>query len=252
MSGPTLFFLMLGYTLMTTQCGIDQPHPFRTEQCRYSRVRQAYQEKLAGVRLMLARHDLKLEQLSLYLQAFKRERLLRVWTQHDNTLIHLVDYRFAGYSGTLGPKRRQGDGQIPEGFYELVHFNPVSNFHLSMKIDYPNGIDRRRAGRDDPGGDIFIHGNRVTIGCIPITDDKIKELYVLAVESYCNTGKHAAVHIFPAALDDATFAGLAEEFGDKPDLIGFWRTLKKGYDIIVREQRLPRTDRTSGEDYTIE
>jgi murein L,D-transpeptidase YafK len=73
----------------------------------------------------------------------------------------------------LGPKRRKGDGQVPEGLYVIDTFNPNSIFYLSLGINCPNASDRV-LGKGELGGDIFIHGNRVTIGCIPIRDYPIK------------------------------------------------------------------------------
>ncbi|MBP5319825.1 MAG: hypothetical protein J6334_02470 [Kiritimatiellae bacterium] len=92
--------------------------------------------------------------------------------------------RFAmtGFSGKLGPKLREGDLQIPEGIYGIALLNPNSHYYLSMKVSYPNGFDRAEAkkeGRTDLGGDIMIHGKSATIGCIPIGDDAIEDLFYL-------------------------------------------------------------------------
>ena len=91
-------------------------------------------------------------------------------------------YAMTGFSGTLGPKLKEGDGQIPEGIYGIEYLNPNSLFHLSLKVSYPNEFDRKRAsgdGRTDLGGDIMIHGGSATVGCIPIGDDAIEELFYL-------------------------------------------------------------------------
>jgi hypothetical protein len=53
--------------------------------------------------------------------------------------------------------------------YRIEHLNPMSSYHLSMKVSYPNAFDRRMAARDrrtNLGGDIFIHGKSVSIGCV--------------------------------------------------------------------------------------
>lgn len=91
-------------------------------------------------------------------------------------------YEMTGFSGKLGPKRQEGDGQIPEGVYGIAYLNPNSLFHLSLKVSYPNEFDKSRAaeeGRGDLGGDIMIHGGCATVGCIPIGDDAIEELFFL-------------------------------------------------------------------------
>jgi murein L,D-transpeptidase YafK len=152
----------------------------------------------------------------------------------------LKQYNFCASSGGLGPKRRQGDGQIPEGFYHVDRFNPASNFHLSLGINYPNQSDRTLGAAGQLGGDIFIHGGCVTIGCVPITDDGIKELYVVAVEARSAGQLAIPVHIFPTRLDDKGLRQLETEFAGNPALVDFWRGLKSGFDFFEAHRTLPR------------
>ena len=89
-------------------------------------------------------------------------------------------------SGTLGPKLRQGDGQVPEGIYTIVYLNPNSVAHLSLALSYPNDYDRARAaedGREALGGDIMIHGGFMSSGCLAMGDEAAEDLFVLAAES---------------------------------------------------------------------
>ncbi|CAA6815602.1 MAG: Putative inner membrane protein, partial [uncultured Sulfurovum sp.] len=113
----------------------------------------------------------------------KHEKVLEVWTKKNGKNIHLVNYPFTAFSGILGPKFKEGDYQIPEGIYGISYLNPNSKYHLSMRVNYPNAFDKKMARqekRTNLGGDIMIHGSNVTVGCIPIGDDKIEELYFLA------------------------------------------------------------------------
>ena len=58
-----------------------------------------------------------------------------------------------------------------------------SSYYLSLKVTYPNASDRARAkadGRANLGGDIMIHGKAVTIGCVPVGDDAIEDIFYLA------------------------------------------------------------------------
>lgn len=51
-----------------------------------------------------------------------------------------------------------------------------------MKLDYPNGWDRAKGLADERtklGFDIFIHGSFLTVGCIPIGDEAIEELFTV-------------------------------------------------------------------------
>lgn len=92
-------------------------------------------------------------------------------------------YPMTAFSGKLGPKLREGDGQIPEGIYGISYLNPNSSFYLSMKVSYPNASDRARAKaekRTNLGGDIMIHGKAVTIGCVPVGDDAIEDIFYFA------------------------------------------------------------------------
>lgn len=123
----------------------------------------------------------------LTLVALKEERIVEVWGHGgDGRLRRIREFPFHGYSGWLGPKLREGDGQIPEGIYRVEYLNPNSSYHLSIKIDYPNEFDRekgRNDGRDRLGYDIFLHGKSVTIGCIPIGDDAIEELFTIVAQA---------------------------------------------------------------------
>ena len=122
------------------------------------------------------------------LLVFKRENRLAVWARSGTS----TPWRFVRHypvlaaSGHAGPKLRQGDYQVPEGVYRIEHLNPMSSYHLSMKVSYPNEFDRRMAARDARtrlGGDIFIHGNRVSIGCVAIGDPAIEELFTLVAQT---------------------------------------------------------------------
>jgi len=118
----------------------------------------------------------------LLLIAFKAEQILEMYAVFNNATILIESYPFTGFSGTIGPKLKNGDKQIPEGIYSVEYLNPNSKFYLSMKINYPNDFDREKArldGRVDLGGDIFIHGKDKTTGCIPVGDEAMAEIFVL-------------------------------------------------------------------------
>lgn len=118
------------------------------------------------------------------LLAFKKERKIELWAKDDQNswrFIHI--YPLTAVSGRLGPKLKERDGQIPEGIYRLVTFNPFSAMHLSMMIDYPNHYDRLQAskdGRRQLGNNIFLHGKSLSVGCLAIGDRAIDQLFLLA------------------------------------------------------------------------
>ncbi len=120
----------------------------------------------------------------IVLLAIKDERKMELWARDAGARFKLVrTYHIKAASGMRGPKLRQGDRQVPEGIYQISRLNPNSNYHLSMKVDYPNQFDLDHAeddGRSDLGGDIFIHGKSVSAGCLAMGDAAIEELFVLA------------------------------------------------------------------------
>lgn len=94
-------------------------------------------------------------------------------------------YPVLAASGGPGPKLRQGDLQVPEGHYRVTFLNPNSRYHVSLRLDYPNRFDRARAredGREHLGGDIMIHGSRVSIGCLAMGDPVAEELFTLVAD----------------------------------------------------------------------
>jgi len=98
----------------------------------------------------------------------------------------IKSYPVLGASGQLGPKLKEGDMQVPEGFYGVEYLNPNSSYHLSMKIAYPNADDRARAaleGRTRLGGDIMIHGNSGSSGCLAMGDPAAEDLFILAARA---------------------------------------------------------------------
>ena len=129
----------------------------------------------------------------------KQERRMAVWARSGGSWRFVRNYPILAASGHAGPKLREGDGQVPEGVYRIEHLNPNSSYHLSMKVSYPNAFDRRMAQRDHRtrlGGDIFIHGKAVSIGCVALGDPAIEELFTLVAQ----TG-HAKVRVILAPND---------------------------------------------------
>ncbi|MDN5199958.1 L,D-transpeptidase family protein [Fulvivirgaceae bacterium BMA10] len=229
---------------------MTKENDFRKEQLKYPRVRAAYQHNKEGLKELLAKRNISNFRIDLFIRAFKKEELLEVWVKQkgDDKYLHLMDFPFCESSGALGPKRKEGDFQIPEGFYHIDRFNPSSNFHLSLGLNYPNKSDRIKGDKANPGSNIFIHGGCATIGCIPITDEKIKSLYILAVEAKTNGQTNIPVHIFPSHLDKISYDKLKANNGRHDP---FWKNLKAGYDYFAREHIVPQIGVNHAGDYII-
>ena len=211
---------------------------FKAEQMKFDRVREAVAEKEPAIKRLFIQKGLTYPPKQIFIRVFKREQTVELWVSGGDTFVLLKEYPVCASSGTPGPKRQQGDDQVPEGFYRVDRFNPLSNFHLSLGVSYPNQADKILGIRGRLGGDIFIHGNCVTIGCVPITDEGIKELYVIAVEARSAGQASIPVHIFPARLHEKGLKRLEREFGDRK-LLDFWMSLKPGYDFFEKNRRLP-------------
>jgi len=206
------------------------PGTLQEAQARYGRVREARQR--AGGRLdeLFARAGLGYP-APVLLRAFKDEGLLELWARSAVTgrFVRVAEFPFTASSGGLGPKRRRWDRQIPEGFYSVKGFNGASRFHLSMEVDYPNASDRVLADRRHPGNNIFIHGNEVSIGCIPIGDRAIEQVYLAVLDSV-SAGFDVPVHIFPCRFADPECGRtLQRHAGRIPALRDFWGNLEDGY-----------------------
>jgi murein L,D-transpeptidase YafK len=206
-----------------------------------ARVGAARADKLPMVKAMFAAAGVAYPPRQLLLRSFKTEAVLELWAGDAKELVLVKSYAVCARSGTLGPKREEGDLQVPEGFYTIDSLNPWSDFHLSLHVDYPNAADRARstkAGVKHFGGAIMVHGNCVTIGCIPLRDEPIEEVFLIVNDAKAR-GTKIPIHILPRRLDDAALAELLA--GDAPDdAKALWRTLAEGQRAFESTHRVPR------------
>lgn len=186
----------------------------------------------------LSRIHIAQGRLQLFIRVFKVEQQLEVWARQieDTTWQHFQNYPFCQNSGKLGPKRKEGDRQIPEGVYQIDRFNPKSKYHLSLGLDYPNAADRILGDPNQPGSDIFIHGGCETVGCIPITDPGIEELYILALWARENGQLSIPVHIFPFRFNPDNWKKYQADLSLHHHL---WQQLEKIYFVFEQEKILP-------------
>ncbi len=212
---------------------------FLSEQKKFSRVRTAISEKETALEKRLKENQISLGKINLILVAYKDNDLLDVYAKNktESTYRKIFSYDVCARSGKLGPKRKLGDGQVPEGFYHLDRFNPTSSYYLSLGINYPNLADKRKSKAPNLGGDIFIHGSCVTIGCLPMTDNLIKEIYVLAIHAKNNGQTKIPVYVFPFKMNDANMSSYKTKYEGNPELISFWENLKIGYDQFISDPK---------------
>ena len=231
-----IYLIIFSFILSASQ----ESQSFKNLQLSYPRVKSAYDSKEKVLKKYFDDAGLSYIGFHLFLRVFKKEKTIEAWVKEkrkdDFTLLHT--YSFCASSGTLGPKRKEGYLQIPEGVYEINHFNPQSSFYLSLGINYPNASDRKLGDPKAPGGSIYIHGNCVTIGCIPITDDKIKELYLLAVEARNSGQARLPVYIFPDRLDQDSLDRLTVELSTSRLTKDFWKNLQVVYEDFEKTKKL--------------
>jgi len=181
----------------------------------------------------------------IFIRIFKESKELELWVKRDKTFSLFKTYPIAYFSGTLGPKSREGDKQAPEGFYYVSpsRMNPRSQFHLSFNIGYPNLYDQQH---QQTGSAIMVHGNTVSIGCFAMTDRRIEEIYTIADHALNSGQPFFRVHIFPFRMTDENM----ERYATSPHL-EFWNNLQEGYKFFEKVRRPPNVT-VEHQQYTFE
>ena len=178
----------------------------------------------------------------LYLRSFKYDRQLEVWIKEESKSNFKLfkAYKVCMQSGTMGPKRMEGDYQVPEGFYYINEFNPNSAYHLSLGLNYPNASDRLLSDSLRPGNSIYIHGSCVSTGCIAVSDAPIEELYLLASQAKEQGQDFIPVHVYPVKYNvKKSFDFLANATKENQPLQNFAVNLKNAFDFFEAKKQLP-------------
>jgi murein L,D-transpeptidase YafK len=206
------------------------------EESPLRRVAEAKQKKQAEVERMFADAGVAFPPAEMLLRAFKRERILELWaaSRPGERLARVATYGICYLSGGLGPKRREGDLQVPEGFYKLIDLNPTTPFYLALHVGYPNESDRILGDRRRPGGEILIHGACVSVGCLAMSDERAAELWI-AASAVRFAGRPVHVHIFPTR-DLAGLLASPEGAAHR----AFWENLVPGFSHFEESRRIPR------------
>jgi murein L,D-transpeptidase YafK len=212
------------------------------------RVAQAYQQKETVIADLYQKADCK-RGAAIFLRAFKAEKELEVWAEHSAGDYRLLKtYPICATSGVLGRKLKEGDRQVPEGLYRIDILNPKSSFLLSLGLNYPNDADKIVAKPDAMGGDIYIHGACISIGCMAMTNDYIQEIYLMALEAN-EQGKTPNIHIFPFRM---TTDLLEKNTAENPKWTIFWQKLATIYTFFETKHQLPTYKISAAGEYEIE
>ena len=166
---------------------------------------------------------------------FKEESELEVWKQNrDGQFELLKTYPICRWSGDLGPKKKEGDRQAPEGFYTITpgQMNPNSNYYLAFNTGFPNAYDRAMGYS---GSELMVHGDCSSRGCYAMTDEQIQEIYSLARESFFGGQKAFQLQAYPFRMTALNMA----KHRNNPNF-AFWKMLKEGYDHFDATHREPK------------
>ena len=171
----------------------------------------------------------------ILIRLFKEEAELEMWKQNrDGQYALLKTYPICRWSGDLGPKKKQGDRQAPEGFYTITPalMNPNSNYYLAFNTGFPNAYDRSHGYT---GSDLMVHGDCSSRGCYAMTDEQIQEIYALARDAFFGGQKEFQFEAFPFRMTALNMA----RHRNNPNF-AFWKMLKQGYDDFEATRQEPK------------
>lgn len=213
---------------------------FLIQQRKFPRFKVAESENKVKVSENLGKLGLTSSNVHVFLEIFKKEQVVNLYVSDGSQPFKLYKaFDFCTFSGELGPKTHEGDGQIPEGIYHIRDFNPWSSFYLSMGINYPNSIDKKRSsslGHTSAGSNIYIHGSCASIGCVSISD-QIKELYYLCVLAKNSSQKTIPVYMLPFNFSDPNNAKLMSKKHSQ-----LWDDLKTIYLDWSKKRMIPKVE----------
>jgi murein L,D-transpeptidase YafK len=170
---------------------------------------------------------------SILIRVFKAESELEIWKQKGDAYVLFATYPICHWSGSLGPKLRDGDRQAPEGYYTLTKSQTrhVGRWPRSLDIGYPNVLEQSQART---GSMILIHGGCSSIGCFAMTNPVSDEIHQLTVAAMDAGERIVPVHIYPFRMTDTQMAQRSES-----PWKAYWTNLKEGYDLFERSKRPP-------------
>ncbi len=238
-----LFFLFtIHHSLFTTASAQSSQKDFIALQRSFKNVNDVFKAKEDTLRKQFEAKGLHWPAKYMYIRSFKYDSQLEVWVKNSRTEQFKLfkSYKVCALAGTLGPKRIEGDFQVPEGFYQVNEFNPHSNYDLALGVNYPNPSDKILSDSLLPGGDIYIHGSCVTVGCIPITNPQIEEVYTIAAFCHNEGQDYIPIHIFPVIYKKPHSKDFIEKmFADRPSYQVFSRNMKYAYYYFEKYKNLP-------------
>ncbi len=200
-------------------------------------------------------------------RAFKHEKEFEIWAGNNrtDTLKLLATIPICAVDNIPGPKLQRGDGKTPEGYYNCsmmygssygfmwikLNYSEIDNFGVpqngsSFKLfaDYPYQIDKNRTrkhvGAVSPGGEICLHGNCVTAGCISFENRNFLPVFLTSAHHNKKYYGHPKIHIFPFRFTQELKIQQSKKVTSNmksEDLINFWDDIELGYKLFNKTHK---------------
>lgn len=247
-----LLLFTIHYSLFTQKVQAQQKD-FVSYQRSFKKVSDVFNIKEDTLRKQFAAKGLVWPAKYMYIRSFKYDSQLEVWVKNAKADPYKLfkSYKVCALAGSLGPKRVEGDFQVPEGFYYVNEFKPNSNYDLALGVNYPNPSDRVLGDSSLLGGDIYIHGSCVTVGCIPITNPQIEDVYTIAAFCHNEGQDFIPIHLFPVVFKNIKSRDFLQKIlGDRPDYEPMSRKMKYVYYYFEKYHNLPIIMSNDKGDYT--
>ncbi|RYY72221.1 MAG: hypothetical protein EOO13_00200 [Chitinophagaceae bacterium] len=232
---------LLGILLLSSVVSLAQPSASDLRKSS-GKVADVYSRMEDTIKAQFKKQNLVWPPAEVYVRSFKYDRQLEVWVKGslDEPFKLFKNYKVCMQSGTMGPKRMEGDYQVPEGFYYINEFNPNSAYHLSLGLNYPNASDMILSDQSRPGNNIYIHGNCVSTGCIPISDVPMEELFIIAGAARERGQEFIPVHVFPVRYNvKKSMDYLNETIKNSAYLQMFNANIRSAFDFFETKKQLP-------------
>lgn len=225
----TIIPAILLFFLLSAVSTLDDD--FKFKQLQYENVKTAYIDKENDMKKLVLKKGIKSFANHMLLRVFKAEEIIELYIKPPNATSYtlLKKYKICEKSGEFGPKTKLGDKQIPEGFYNIELFDHENEHLLGLGINYPNQADKNRGSQND---EVFLWGGCKANGSIPVSDEGIKEIYVMAVEAKAAGQQKIPIQIFPAGLTSKNLDKLQNLYPGDSYLSQFWASLKVNFDYF--------------------
>ena len=222
-------FFLLSFLLFSLTAALFAQPGLKSKQMAFPKVKQAFDKKQTLMTRMLEMKGIRMADMQMMLIAYKQDSSLELWARNkQDTRYQLIQYYpFCGSSGILGPKRSNKDKQIPEGFYSVSRLVPDSTY-LALQINFPNESDKILAYEPLSACPVFILGGCLSSGNLSVSDERMEELFLMAVEALTNGQQKIPVWIFPATLDEWSLQILREQY-HFPALMDLWADMSHMY-----------------------